>query len=89
VPVALVGSYELLMVIIRGTRAVPKRVPETDDVSGDVPVADPLQVQAADTFAEQLSAGRVRSIRAIRSALSVGQPCAQQIQAYLGSLADT
>ena len=77
--VALVGSYELLMTLIRGSSGVSARVP----------APDPLQVQAADTFADHLGTGRIPSIRAIRSALHVGQPRAQEIQTYLAALAET
>ena len=77
--IALVGSYELLMTLVRGSSRV----------SGLVSARDPLQVQAADTFAGQLVTGRVPSIRAIRSALHVGQPRAQEIQTYLAALAES
>jgi len=87
--VALVGSYELFMTIIRGARqpdggvsGAAEHVPET--VSG----TDPLRVQAAEVFAADVAAGRVPSIRAIRSRLRVGQPRAQQVRAYLAALAD-
>lgn len=76
--VAFVGSAELLMAIIRGPRS-----------ASAVPEPDPLRIRAVDTFAEQLAAGAVPSIRAIRSALSIGQPRAQQIQVYLASIART
>jgi hypothetical protein len=64
--VALVGSYELLMLVIRssqmqgGNGSVSQREP------------DPLEEQAAEVFAEQLAADRVPSIRAIRAELHVG-----------------
>lgn len=58
-------------------------------VSGAVPGPDPLRVQAADAFAGQLAAGTVPSIRAIREALKIGQPKAQQIQAHLASITRT
>lgn len=74
--VAFVGSAELLMVIIRGPWSVPDAAYRPD----------PLQLQAADAFAEQLAAGKVPSIRAIRSALRIGQPRAQQIRAYFASM---
>lgn len=77
--IALVGSYELLMTLVRSSSRVSPRVP----------APDPLRVQAADTFADQLTTGRVPSIRAIRSALHVGQPRAQEIQTYLAGLAET
>jgi hypothetical protein len=40
--VALVGSYEVLMMIIRGSQAAP------DGASGSAGIPDPLQEQAAD-----------------------------------------
>jgi Protein of unknown function (DUF2637) len=60
--VALVGSYELLMMVIRGSQAVP------DTVSGSGNNPDPLSEQAAEIFADQLAADRVTSVRAIRAA---------------------
>jgi hypothetical protein len=72
--VALVGSYELLMIIIRGTQT-PAVAPSPQD---DVPVTDPLGERAAVVFAAELAADRVPSIRAIRTALHVGQPRAQR-----------
>jgi hypothetical protein len=42
--------------------------------------------QAAELFADDIKAGRVPGIRAIRSGLHVGQPKAEQVQAYLRSL---
>jgi hypothetical protein len=86
--VALVGSYELFMTIIRGTRQPDDRVPGTAHVPGAVSGADPLGVQAAEVFAAEVAAGRVPSVRAIRSRLRVGQPRAQQVRAYLAALAD-
>jgi hypothetical protein len=71
--VALVGSYELLMMIIRSAQAsgtgtalhgVPERMQDTD----------PLQAQAALAFEVELTAGRVPSVRSIRARLHVGQP---------------
>jgi hypothetical protein len=48
--------------------------------------ADPLQARAAQLFADDLAVGRVPSVRAIRTRLHAGQPCAQRAQAYLTSL---
>jgi hypothetical protein len=86
--VALAGSYELFMTIIRGTRQPGGRVPGTGHVPGAVSGADPLRVQAAEVFAADVAAGRLPSIRAIRSRLRVGQPRAQQVRAYLAALGD-
>jgi hypothetical protein len=83
--VALVGSYELLMMIIRSAQAA-------DDSAGQPgepergPVADPLHKQAAELFADEIAAARVPSIRAIRAQLHVGQPRAQRIQGHLAAL---
>jgi hypothetical protein len=77
--IALVGSYELLMMVIRGSR-VP-----ADAASGSEHGADPLQETATEVFAEQLAADRVPSIRAIRAQLHVGQPRAQRLRHYLAT----
>ena len=83
--VALVGSYELLMLIIRAaqlpeTGTAPGRAPEC------MPGTDPLQAQAEHAFAGELAAGRVPSVRAIRARLHMGQPRAQRVRAYLAAL---
>jgi hypothetical protein len=75
--VALVGSYELLMMVIRSSQ-VP-----SDGPSGTEHDADPLREQAAELFAGQLAAGRVPSVRAIRAQLHVGQARAQRLRDYL------
>jgi hypothetical protein len=79
--VALVGSYELLKVIIRGV--------QTPTVARGVHhvafVADPLREEAAVVLAAELAADRVPSIRAIRAALRVGQPRAQRLREYLAA----
>jgi hypothetical protein len=83
--VAVVGSYELLMMIIRAAR-----LPGTDTALGGqpecMPDTDPLQVRAAQAFAAELAAGPVPSVRAIRARLHVGQPRAQRVRAYLAAL---
>jgi hypothetical protein len=77
--VALVGSYELLMMMIRGAQAsVNVLSPPVD-----TPKADPLHEQAAQLFADDLASDRVPSIRAIRAQLRVGQPRAQRIRSSL------
>ena len=86
--VAVVGSYELLMMIIRAAQVLG-----TGRALGGAPEymsdADPLQAQAARAFAGELAAGRVPSVRAIRARLHVGQPRAQRIRAYLAALDGT
>jgi hypothetical protein len=79
--IAFIGSAELLIGSIRRTRPVPASanagglgVPAVSgDVLGAVPVPDQLRVQATSMFSDDLAAGRVPSIRAIRSRMHVGQ----------------
>jgi Protein of unknown function (DUF2637) len=75
--VALVGSYELLMVIIRGSQVPAVAV----GAHGGPVVNDPLGDQAVLVFAAE----RVPSIRAIRAQLHVGQPRAQRLRDYLAA----
>ena len=81
--VALVGSYELLMMIIRSAQTPVPTVSAHDNVSP----ADPLGQQATAVFAAELAAGRVPSIRTIRAELHVGQPRAQRLRRYLAAVA--
>jgi hypothetical protein len=74
--IALVGSYELFMVVIRSAQVTP----------GVVCDADPLQAQVSEVFAEQLAANHVPSVRAIRAQLHVGQPRAQRLQTHLNGI---
>lgn len=83
--VALVGSYELLMMIIRGAQPEPA-VPGAAGAPGAVPRLDPLHARAAQEFVGEVAAGRKPSIRAIRARLRVGQPRAQRVQVHLGTL---
>jgi hypothetical protein len=71
--IALVGSYELFMTIIRGARQPDDRVSGAEHVPEAVSGTDPLRVQAAEVFAADVAAGRLPSIRAIRSRLRVGR----------------
>ena len=77
--VAPVGSYELLMMVIRSSQAVP------DALSGSADNPDPLGEQAVEIFADQLAADRVPSVRAIRAQLHVGQPRAPRLRDYLAA----
>jgi hypothetical protein len=79
--VALVGSYELLMMIIRGAQAQGGMAGRSDILP-----RDPLHEQAAHMFAEELAAACVPSVRAIRARLHVGQPRAQRIRGYLAAI---
>jgi hypothetical protein len=84
--VALVGSYELLMMIIRGKQQVAGAVcHETEQAAAGMPHA--LQAQAAEEFADDVTVGNLPSIRAIRARLHVGQSRAQLVRAYLDTLA--
>ena len=79
---ALVGSYELLMLIIRSGA-----VPGVPAVPGDgFAGLNGHREAAAGLFAADIEAGRVPGLRAIRSGLHVGQDRAQQVQAYLRTL---
>jgi hypothetical protein len=77
--VALVGSYELLMMVIRSSQ-VP-----ADGSSRTERDVDPLREQAVELFARELAADRVPSVRAIHSQLHVGQPRAQRLRDYLAA----
>ncbi len=77
---ALVGSYELLMWLVRG--GVPA-------VPGPPAGLNGHAARAAGLFADDIGAGRVPGIRAIRSGLHVGQDKAGQVQAYLRGLTRT
>jgi hypothetical protein len=57
--VALVGSYELLMMVIRSSQAAP------DSATGNEGIPDPVQEQVAVVFADELAADRVPSVRTI------------------------
>ena len=80
--VALIGSYELLMMVIRSSQVPVKDLPGTRHD------ADPLQERAAELFAGQLAADRIPSVRTIRAQLHVGQPRAQRVRDYLAVLAE-
>jgi len=66
--IALVGSYELLIMIIRSSQATQ------GGSSGSARLLDSLGKQAAELFTNELAADRVPSIRAIRAQLHIGQP---------------
>jgi uncharacterized protein DUF2637 len=78
-----VGSYELLMMVIRSSQVQANGRSESESE------ANPLREQAAVLFAEQLAADRVPSIRTIRAQLHVGQARAQRLREYLATAADT
>jgi hypothetical protein len=83
--VALVGSYELLMMIIRGAQQpAGDASPETAEAPAGLP--DALKAKAAEEFTDDVTVGRMPSIRTIRARLHVGQPRAQLVRAYLATL---
>jgi hypothetical protein len=84
--VALVGSYELLMVIIHSAQT-PVGAPAGSGTSSAAG-GDPLQAQAAGEFAGEVAARRVPSVRMIRARLHVGQPRVQRVRAYLTALSN-
>jgi hypothetical protein len=84
-PAVALGSYEFLMMMVRGA-PTPATAPSPRD---GTPVFDPLGEQAAVVFAADLAADRVPSVRAIRAALHVGQPRAQRLREYRAVAADT
>jgi hypothetical protein len=77
--VALVGSYELLMMVIRSSQAAQV------SASGSMSIPDSLQEKAAEVFAGHLAADRVPSVRAQPH---VGQPRAQRLRDYLATGAE-
>ena len=81
--VALVGCYELLMLVIRNSQVPMDCTPVTDHGT------DPLRERAAELFAGQLAVDRVPSVRAIRAELHVGQPRAQRLRNYLADASGT
>jgi hypothetical protein len=73
------------MMIIRGAQTSVAAPRPHDGASG----LDPLREQAVVVFATELAADRVPSVRAIRTALHVGQPRAQRLREYLAAAAVT
>src|ERR1700756_2260754 len=64
--VALVGSYELLMMVIRTAQA-----PTGTSSDARLSMPDPLQERAAQVFADDLAADRVPSVRTMFAAEGV------------------
>lgn len=59
--VALIGSYELFMMIIRGAQESAE-VPKVAETSAPVPHIYPLNPRSAVEFADEVAAGHMRSI---------------------------
>jgi hypothetical protein len=83
--IALVGSYELLMRIIRDVQAQSQAPATALGSYCDTSAIDPLVERAAVVFAADLAVDRVPSVRAIRGALHVGQPRAQRLRDHLAA----
>ena len=88
---ALVGSYELLMWLVRQgvTSPLPADLPEAPAAPGLHLNGSGLHPAEAEPFAAELARGEVPSIRRIRAELHVGQPRAQEIQGRLTALTRT
>jgi hypothetical protein len=82
-----VASFALLAIgreaKVPGRVRAPAAVPA---VPVPVPAVDPEQARAALVFADDLSAGRVPGIRAIKQQLRIGQSRAVRVREYLAAL---
>jgi hypothetical protein len=95
-PWPVVVLVSCMPVITLGFGVALTHLLRTPDVPGGAPdVPDPFaglnghRQAAAGLFAAELAAGRVPSVRDIRSGLHVGQDKASQVQAYLRTLTRT
>ena len=80
--VAFVGSVEMVLSMVRRARTEPALA--TDTGVPEPPAAlNGHTERAAELFAADVAAGKVPGIRRIRREMHVGQPRAQQVQAYL------
>lgn len=75
--VAFIVSAETAIGMSRRTRSASAAVPEP------VTALNGHADRVAELFGDDLAAGQIPSIRVIRERLAVGQPKAQQVQAYL------
>jgi hypothetical protein len=78
------AENELLRMIIRSAHVSAGATAVTAACDGG-PSDGRLRVQATETFAGEVTAGRVPSARTIRARLHVGQPRAQRVRAYLAT----
>lgn len=82
------------MMIIRSTSEVARNGCVSDDAAAAtgmavaVPEPDSLELRATYAFADEIAAGRVPTIRTIRSRMRIGQPRAQQVRAHLRGVLD-
>jgi Protein of unknown function (DUF2637) len=80
---ALVISYELLMIVIRSSVAVPAPDPDVPEPPAGL---NGHGHQAAGLFAADLARGEVPSVRRVRREMHLGQPRAQEVHRYLTDL---
>jgi hypothetical protein len=78
-PLAAAAALTVGLGVLKRVVAAPPNAPPGPDLAA----LNGHAHDAAERFAAELASGRVPSIRAIRSGLSVGQPKASEIQAYL------
>lgn len=88
-----VASFMLERWLAQQVTAAPGGVPGVPDaVPGpgtDLAALNGHAHAAAELFADDIAAGKVPGIRRIRSGLHLGQPKAEQVQAYLKTLTTT
>jgi Protein of unknown function (DUF2637) len=85
--VALVVSYELLMLVLRSSAAPGADAPEPG--MADLGAAlNGHRDQAAGLFSKEIAAGEVPGLRRIQREMRIGQPRAQQVQAWLRGQAE-
>ena len=89
-PLAAAAALAVGLGVLKRTVAVHATAPgAVPAVPGPAAALNGHAEQAVQLFADDLAAGQVPGIRAIRSGLSVGQDKAQQVQAYLRGLTRT
>ena len=81
--VAFVGSVEMVLGMVRRTRAVPGELPP---VAVDLAALNGHAAAALQLYRADVDNGQLPTIRRIRSEMRVGQPRAQEIRRYLESL---
>jgi hypothetical protein len=73
------------MMIIRSEQVPAVTSGAREDGSATDPLLANDSDRAAVVFADDVAAGRLPSVRAIRAALHVGQPRAQRLRGYLAA----
>jgi hypothetical protein len=85
--VALILSYELLMIIVRRSASQPSDAPHPAAASNGHGAPEGGK-QAAEKYAAELAAGELPSVRRIQRETHVGAPRAREVHAYLSALAN-